>query len=78
MADEQEAAEQKGGQTRKLMPCASCGRDYARERQVQRLQKKVAEEVGDSVDTGLMELCPPCRRKRYAGTLVAARTDTES
>ena len=60
------------------MPCATCGSDYARERQVQRLQQKVTEEIGEQADTSLLEMCPVCRRKRYAASLVAAQTSSES
>jgi hypothetical protein len=69
MSDQQQSAKEKP-RKRRALACAECGREIAPERQVQRLQKKVAEELGEAVDVSLMELCPACRRKRYAASLL--------
>ena len=76
MTDEQQTAEAKERPKRKLMACRECGAEFAPERQVQRLQKKVGEELGDAADTGAMEACPRCRRKLYARSLLTAAGET--
>jgi hypothetical protein len=70
MAEQPETSGERKKREPELMPCSVCGKPYARERQVRRLQKKLGDEEG------LMELCPSCRRRRYAGSLLTARSRT--
>ena len=58
MADKTDVTEKKRRAKPPLMACRDCGRGYAPQRQVQRLKKKLGEKAV------MIEICPPCRRKR--------------
>jgi len=47
--------------------CARCGRQYARQSQVNRLKKKLGGEAT------MIDCCPACRRQLYAESLCEAQ-----
>lgn len=56
-------AKKKRSAGRKPDPCPACGRAYALKSQIERVKKKLGAKAG------MVEICPGCRRERYAKAL---------
>ncbi|MHC4480212.1 MAG: hypothetical protein ACYS8K_02030 [Planctomycetota bacterium] len=67
MSEQPDSKQEQAKAGRKMASCRVCGSEYAPERQVQRLLKKLGEKAAR------MDACPPCRRRLYAAELVAAQ-----
>ncbi len=72
MAEEQDVAEDKARAKRPMASCRECGSEFAPQRQVERLKKKLGEGAT------MIEVCPACRRKLYARGLYEAHRKTTS
>ena len=67
MAKQEEPTPEQGGSKSPMAACVRCGRQYARQSQVERLRKKLGG------DAPMIEYCPACRRRLYAEGLCEAQ-----
>ena len=72
MVDPENAGAEQGESKRPMATCADCGREYARQRQVERLKQK----LGGAVPR--IDFCPACRRRLYAEGLCEAQLRADS